>query len=53
MCAEVVMCYTEFHGFGQAKFAYGGLILGSSHFTLLHQLPLKNDATIKSGQNQL
>jgi len=30
-----------FQGFGQAKFAYGGLILGSSHFTLLPKLPLK------------
>jgi hypothetical protein len=30
-----------FHGFGQAKFAYGGSILGSSQFTLLPQLPLK------------
>ncbi len=24
-----------------AKFAYGGSILGSSHFTLLSQMPLK------------
>ena len=29
-----------FHGFGQAKFAYGGLILGSGQFTPLPQLPL-------------
>jgi len=28
-------------GFVQAKFAYGGWILGSSQFTLLPQLPLK------------
>ena len=30
-----------FHRFGQAKFAYGGSILGSSQYTLLPQLPLK------------
>jgi len=30
--------YWAFHGFGQAKFAYGGSILGSSRFTLLPQL---------------
>ncbi len=29
-----------FHGFGKAKLAYGGSILGSSQFTLLPQLPL-------------
>ncbi len=43
-----------FHGFGQGKFAYGGLILGLSQFTLLPQLPLsKNDAQFKSGQYRL
>jgi len=26
--------YKAFHRFGQAKFAYGGWILGSSQFTL-------------------
>jgi hypothetical protein len=30
-----------FHGFGQAKIANGGSILGSSQLTLLAQLPLK------------
>jgi len=30
-----------FHGFGQAKFAYGGSVLGSSQFKHLPQLPLK------------
>jgi hypothetical protein len=30
-----------FHRFGQAKLAYGGLILGSNQFSLLSQLPLK------------
>jgi len=38
--------YRAFHGFGQAKFADGGSILGSSQFTQLPQLPLK----IKKGQ---
>jgi len=36
-----------FHGFGQAKFAYGGLILGSSQFTLLPKLPLKMMLSLK------
>jgi len=36
-----------FYGFGQAKFAYGGSVSGSSQFTLLPKLPLK------SGQNRL
>jgi len=27
--------FGAFHEFGQAKFAYGGLILGLSQFTLL------------------
>ncbi len=33
--------YRAFHRFGQANFAYGGSVLGSSQFTLLSQLPLK------------
>jgi hypothetical protein len=33
--------YRAFHGFGQAKYAYGGSILGLSQFTLLPQLPPK------------
>ncbi len=33
--------YFFLHGFGQAKFAYGGYILGSSQLTQLHQQPLK------------
>jgi len=38
----MVLCYyRELHGFGQPKFAYGGLVLGSSQITLLLQLPLK------------
>jgi len=43
-----------FHGLGQAKFAKGGSVLGSSQFTLLPQLPLKMRLPqFKSGQNQL
>jgi len=33
--------YRAFRGFEQAKFAYGGSILGMSQFKLLPQLPLK------------
>ena len=38
---STIVLYRAFYGFGQAKFANGGLILGSSRFTLLSQLPLK------------
>jgi len=41
------VCSRVFHGFGQAKFAYGGSILGSSQFTLLPQLPLKTMLSLK------
>jgi hypothetical protein len=34
-------CYIVFHGFGQAKFPNGRLVLGSCQFSLLPQLPLK------------
>jgi len=34
-------------GFGHAKFAYGGSILGSSQFTLLPQLPPKTMLDLK------
>jgi len=37
----------SFDGFGQAKFAHGGLILGSSQFTPLPQLLLKTMLGIK------
>ncbi len=33
--------YKAFNGLGQAKFAYNGLILGLSQFTLLSKVPLK------------
>jgi len=39
--------YGGFHGFGQAKFAYAGSILGSSQFTLLPKLPLKTMLNLK------
>ncbi len=40
----IVVIQRVFHGFGQAKFAYGGLILGPS---LLPQLPLKTMLSLK------
>jgi hypothetical protein len=42
-----VIDYRLFHGFGQAKFTYGGSILGSSQFTLLPPLPLKMMLSLK------
>ncbi len=39
--------YRAFHRFGQAKFANGGSILGSSQFTLLPQLPLRMMLSLK------
>jgi len=39
--------YRAFHGFGQAKFAYAGLVLGSSQFNLLPQMPLKTMLDLK------
>jgi len=36
-----------FHRFGQAKFAYGGLVLGLSQFLLLPQPPQKMTLTSK------
>jgi len=38
---------TQIHRLGQAKFAYGGLVLGSSQFTILPQLPLKTMLSLK------
>jgi len=35
------MLLLVFHGIGQAEFAYRGLVLGSSQFTLIPPLPLK------------
>jgi len=39
--------YSVFHRFGQAKFAYGDLILSSSQFSLLPQRPLKMTHAVK------
>jgi len=39
--------YRAFHGFGQAKFAYGGSILALSQFTLLPWLPLRTTLNLK------
>jgi len=36
-----ISCYKAFHGFGQAKFPDGGLVLDSSQFSILPQLPSK------------
>jgi hypothetical protein len=36
-----ILRYNVFHRFRQAKFVYGGLILGSSQFLLLTRVPLK------------
>jgi len=36
-----------FHGFGQAEFADGGLILGSSQLSLLTELPVKTTLDLK------
>jgi len=41
--------YRAFHGFGQAKYPNGGLVLGSSQFSALSQLPPK--ILLESGQN--
>jgi len=39
--------YRAFHRFGQAKFPDGGSVLGSSQFSILPQLPLKNVLGLK------
>ncbi len=45
--------YSVFHRFRQVKCANGGSILSLSQFSLLPQLPQKNDARFKSGQKWL
>jgi len=40
-----------FHGFGQAKYPDGGLVLGSSQFSILPQLPPKILINSKLVQN--
>jgi len=47
------MMIQSFHRFGQAKFPYGGSILGSSQFSILPQLPPKivlNSKVVKVDQ---
>jgi len=39
--------YRAFHGFGQAKFADGSSVLGSSQFSILPQLPQKTMLGLK------
>jgi len=45
--------YRAFKRFGHAKFAYGGLILGSSQFPQLPQLPLKTMLDLKKKRQNL
>jgi len=40
-------CSRAFQGFGPAKFAYGGSVLGLSQFTLLPQLLIKTMLDLK------
>ncbi len=41
------------YGFGETKFAYSGLVLSSSQFSLMSQAALKNNIQYKSSQNWL
>jgi len=48
---ETANTYRAFHRFGQAKFPNGGLVLGSSQFSIPPQpATSKNNAQFKSGQ---
>ncbi len=42
--------YRALYRFGDAKFAYVGLVLGSSQFSPMPQLPQKSNAHVKNGQ---
>ncbi len=42
-----VLWYRAFHWYGLTKFAYGGLVLGSSQLSLLPRLTLKLTLTLK------
>jgi len=48
LCFHVKFEYRVFHKFGQAKFADGGLILGSSQVSLLSKLPLETVLDLKA-----
>ena len=47
----IYITYRALHRLGQAKIANSGLVLGSSRFLILPQLPY--DGWFKSGQNRL
>jgi len=44
---KINLMAVKLHGFGQAKFSYGGSILGSTQIALLSQLPLKTKLDLK------
>jgi hypothetical protein len=49
-CLQLNHCegfYKAFHRFGQSKFPDGGLVLGSSQFLILPQLPQKTMLGLK------
>ncbi len=48
----IILYYSVFHQFEQAKFVNIVLILSPSHIFLLPQLRQKNQACVKSGQNR-
>jgi hypothetical protein len=47
---KTLIYHRAFRQFGQAKFAYGGLVLDTSQITLLPQLPLKMILDLKEIQ---
>jgi hypothetical protein len=49
--SKYVTLYSVFQGFSKAKSANGGLILSSSQFLILPQLPQKIKLRFKSGQS--
>jgi len=49
---DLIGFYRVFHGFGKAKFPDGGLVFGSSQFSLFPDAA-KNDTQFKSGQIRL
>ncbi len=48
----VALFNRAFHGFGEAEFPDGGSVLGSSQFSILPPVALKNTPGVKSGQNR-
>jgi len=47
---SITSMYRVFHRFGQVKFPNGGLILGSSQFSVLSQLPPKTMLGLKEAK---